>query len=569
MAEKDLEFKVGGDSKEVERALQKLNKQIIKIQDQLKKAKQESVKGSKATAQGQDTHTKAIGKSIGMAKNLATAFGLAGGVAGAVQILRKEFQLFLDQQRKAKEAQVTLSDAREQLVLNLGAGATRKDILGAFDAVSRIQKESGIDEKTITQALSTAISAKGAETTEQAIAAVALAVKVQKGTPENIPVVAGGILDMFKALGLTSDDPEAAKKAFGFLSSVGAKSRATDIESQISQLGPGLTGVTSFSATPQTAGALLAALTTGITGDQSAAQAKTAAINIAQQLEKYLPPALSEEIKEKGEAALKKKKSGKLMTPGDKKAIEALSRPLVETLKERIELLQNDKSLSIEFLANASIRAAAKGPLRELLSNKDSKIAQQFRSAYAALPSVDEAAAVTDNLLANLKVDPLRATAESGRRGKAATERALIGNKVKARAAVARENIKELFDATGTSVIEKTIAVGLFDAINFAGGPKTPGQVARTELGIISGRQERQVSRSRRSDSPGGETITSGEQRLIGILDERVAELRDEIIEREPREQLAEAMDRLPDRMADAITNAFNSRRPLVTAGAE
>ncbi len=217
--------------------------------------------------------------------------------------------------------------------------------------------------------------------------------------------------------------------------------------------------------------------------------------------------------------------------------------------------------MSKEFLAQATIRAKAKSPIRSLLSDRDSPIAQAFRSARAALPSPETAAALTDQLLANLNIDPLRATAEAGRRGSGAVERLLVGDKKLGRAGVARTNIEDLLTATGAgiqvSVAQRAFDVGLAD-------PRvtTARQVAKVEAGVLAGRI--------RFLQQGG--IQPNEISSINALSERVQEIASEIGVTDRSEGdtgMRKLLDALPQRIGEAVSNAVNRRRPLVNQGAE
>ena len=361
------------DDKDMMRSIERMNRQITKLQDKLRQAGAASMKSSQESAKGLSKHGAAVDgvvtKIAGMAAGYLSIHGVLRGITAE---LEKQKRI----ETGAATTQISLSNARSAMLRNLGA-VDDKIKREAFGRIGEMAKKSRVPEATLTAATSSALSAFGSLPREAAYQAVGAAAQFLPDAPGQVELVSGSLLDLTKVT-----KSQKAMANLGYLASVGKASRVVTTELQSANVVPGLIGMSSFGATPKGAGALTAALTTG-SGDFTGAVAGTGGINFAQQLEAAFPE--------------------------------------LATMTDRIHYLQKNPAAAKAIYDKGSFRARTKGPIRELITDPQGMVAGTFEQAYRDIKVPGAGAAgVAQNIIAGYRVDPLNPVAGVSRAGKTA-----------------------------------------------------------------------------------------------------------------------------------------------------
>jgi len=264
-------------------------------------------------------------QAIGFAKQLAGALGLGAGVAGAVQLVRKEYEAMIETQRLANQLSQTAAQAQETALTNLGA-QTAEDRDAFVSQVKALSAGLGVSEAEVYKRASDALSARGEQSVEAAMGAVRASFAFAPGDTAAGIAASGAALDISGITGGT------AEQSLGFLQAVGQRARITDPRRLAVNMPPAIMSAVANGADIQTAGAMYAALTQGmsdITGESS----RTAAIALSQQLREF----------QGGEGW------------------QNLS------MRDRIARLQQDEKLRTAFIADTSFEKRAQTPIEQLL----------------------------------------------------------------------------------------------------------------------------------------------------------------------------------------------------------
>gem|GEM_PF-5514804 len=448
----------------------------------------------------------------------------------AWKLVSAEIRNSINLQKEAAGAQVTVSSARQDVVRNM-AGRSKKEITDTLAQGAKIASRTSVDEKYIQQASASAISASGGNI-PAAMAAVEQAAKFLGDQPQAIAGFAGSLLDLSKVTG-TID----ARVNQGYLSLVGAQSRVVDPRQQAQNIPRSIIGQMAFGATHQEAAALFAALTTG-SGDITGATSGTAAISLTEQLEKFIPAAgraavvsgglteiekiEKEKIQAQAERAKERHDNGLKLSDKDLSVWDKYNRllekekdiktlpaiaPGAKTTGARIKMLQANPELAKEFFSQASFEKVALGPIRQLLTDKNSEVSKLFAANMGAMKDKAGLAALADESLANKAADPLFQNAKLQRSFKNAGSMLLTSTPGRGQAGIVREGIKDLLIKSGQTELATKIdgaifegrsgfgAKGAIDAaipiiqsrINELGSPQTQYPVSFAGAGAVSG----------------------------------------------------------------------------------
>lgn len=276
----------------LQRREQQLAAQFVKTATEGEKAAiKHKVAIGKATAEENKLHdaivkteaaTKGIGTGLSDAFSAARIGGALAGIVSlqkAAELVTAEFRAQQEMIDKRNAVQTTVSESRNILLRNM-VGVDPSEVAKMQGQATSIAKDTGVSEVAINNALAAAISATGGKN-DFAAALVRKAAQFMTDKPSDIGQFAGSLGDFSRMMGST--DPNVS---LGFLAKVGALSRITN-PAMLAQNAPrGLIGATTFGATPRTAGALYAALTSG-SGDFTGAQSATAEVALAEQLNKF------------------------------------------------------------------------------------------------------------------------------------------------------------------------------------------------------------------------------------------------------------------------------------------
>lgn len=414
--------------------------------------------GDELRRTGQKGQTAFGQKALGMVRSFAGALGISAGLAGAVQIVRKEYEALLAVQDKARESSLNLAGAQNAALRNLGADtAAERD---AFIAdVERVSKEAGVSQKFVYNLASSALSARGELSVADAMDAVKQAALYAPDSAEAGEALAGAALDIGKATGATP------QQALGFAMEVGKMARPTATGKIVENVAPAIGGAMQSGASPQSAAALWAALTGGMV-DPQGRKAKTATLQVSAQLAEFLPEEDRYTI-ENGEKKLARKGTG------------------LKTMEDRIAFLQRNADARLEFLTKANFEQIARPSVEQVLSGMGAT-AQAYKQFYGRLPRLEESGPIFERRLAVQKDTPLQKTRaleqelEAEREGRRTTP----AMQLPAHMAIIRKELTELFPDLGVSANKSAM-----DEVQASGaGMRDPGsrrywEIKRLQLG--------------------------------------------------------------------------------------
>ena len=462
----DVTLKFTGDSKQLEKALKRLQAET----DKLTKENKELKSTSKAAAQ---ESKKFLGTARKGAMVAAGAFlQTAGGVASAtsaIGLLRGEYDRLIERQKLAADKQTTFAQSFRQAAFNLGDDKEIKTGAQLKGLIDEIVSKTESTPTVVARVLSDALSARGNKTAREAAEAVVATLQIAPDMEESAPLLAGTALDTGKAAGLSP------KQAIGFALALGSKARVTNMQALSEHVAPGANQLLQFGGDIQGAGALMATLTQGIQ-DTSGRTSRTTAIALAKQLEDFLPN--------------------------------------LDSTEERLKAVQNDPALQKGFFKGAKFdESNADGPVnfrgatfekkafatvRELITGGDgSSLIQNYNQTLEDLRATDfekvfETKREIGDSVASSK------TASLGRRFDKNIEKAQLAADVDGRSGVVREKLDEFLRAQGVDGITH---LG-FDAADM------PGTMLGSDRGVDFAIQRLQRMRDSREQGFGA-NVTS------------------------------------------------------------
>lgn len=382
-----IALEMTGEDSSAARMMAKMVRAERKVEKGLKDIRTEAKRAKPAV--------KSVFPVAGVSKFVTGLVGV-GGVLAGLRLIKDEFKEIINLQERAAAKQITLTTARGNLIRNL-SGETDVQKIKAIDAAGEISRSTNVPERIVTDALAEGVSASGGNL-KAAIDAVRLAAKQFPNSPENISEFAGSLIDLMVPLNTT--DPREAK---GFLSTIGKLSRVVKSQQQALNFPKAIIGAVSAGATPQEAGALLAALSTA-SGDKLGASSATGTISFTNQLREF----------QAGEGAFEK--------------IPASKRPGAGTLGNVIAQIQSDPSLAKRFLDNSSFEQQMKAPIRELLTDIGSKVSLLYVENLKAIPGTKGLIERSKKDIESLNLDKLRNTSTIGQIYDNANEQFLLSD---------------------------------------------------------------------------------------------------------------------------------------------
>lgn len=304
-------------------------------------------------------------------------------VNAAIQLGTKLIQDRMEMQRKAAQTQVTEAGAQAKLLRNL-ADSEAADVLKEVDQISR---DTGVSRKLVNVVASEAVSAKGSLTVDQAMDAVRQAVRIAPEDETEATAIAGGLLDVASATGSTD-----ARKNLGALVAIQEESRAKKLESISQHLVPAITGVRERGDSFTDAAALGVAFT-NVLKDPEGRMSGTGALQLAKQLDEFLPENDQYTRNQFGRRVLSKRGTG------------------LSSTAERIEFLQQNPELAEDFLSQASFESKVDPFARALVQKPDSEVARNYDTLRRRLPTADEALSIAEGKIARMESIGIQRTA--------------------------------------------------------------------------------------------------------------------------------------------------------------
>jgi len=388
----------------------------------------------------QDTYTRAVKQAKGemdaagqagksaFGQQMKSAIGslttmLMGGagLAGAINLVKQEYENMIEVQGRAKEASVTVAQAEIAALRNLGATtAGQREVF--VKEVSDISATTGVSQKALYGMASTALSARGELSQKAAMGAVREAAMIAPESPEEATQIAGAALDLAK---ITKTDR--AQANIGLLMAIGQTARVTDIGELARNVAPAITGITARGGTAQEAGAIWSALTQGM-ADPTGRLSGTAAISLAEQLATF-----------EGTAGR-------------------------STTLARIQALQRDAGLRQEFFEGASFEKKAQASIEQMLAGKGSA-AEALSQFLTRIPGVGKAEGLYQQRLGVIRGSELQQTAQIVRVLESGLESLQIANQPGARIGALREKYATILKDTGLGALATR-----FQSIGFEAG---------------------------------------------------------------------------------------------------
>ena len=382
------------------------------------------------------------------AKSISGAASMAAGyvsVQGALNLISKEWDAIEQRQNRALETQKTLAQVQRAAVLNLGVDPNW-DAAKLTDTITAMSKRAGVDEKTLTRVAGDALSARGDSSIESTMTAIETAAKILPDDAEGLKTLTAATMDLQKMLG------GSAESNIGYLQSVGATSRVTSLKFMAENATPAIAGLTKFGGSKEEAGALFS-MFSGSMVDTTGATSKSASLNLAKQLEAFLPT--------------------------------------LKTTDERIAALQADPAKAQKFLKESSFEVQALPAVRGLLSgDAGSAERRAYDSAKKAIVGGPAAESLYRETMRQIDALPAVQNARKAQEIAAATERLSAGNFGGASASVGREAVVKMTDETGGGWMRQMIA-GLSYDVRTELLKQTPGQAAAALMEQRAGMLER------------------------------------------------------------------------------
>ncbi|HUX17136.1 MAG TPA: hypothetical protein VMW52_11735, partial [Phycisphaerae bacterium] len=268
-------------------------------------------------------------------------------------------------EKQMKDVTVSVSDASENMINNMGrvTKAQVQDFQARLAALNQQYTPKG-GMVALTAEAASALSASQSNR-PATLAAMEAAIRFAPASAETREQVAGGILDLRKATGV--ENPMAN---LGLLKAIGEQSRVTEWAKIAKNLTGGVLGVKEYGGTAQQAGALIAAITQA-SADVEGRRSATAAINLVEQLARYLPE------KDVMDYALDP------ATMQYKKVVKAKGTGLKDW-QQRIAYLRRNPEEMERVLGSLSSQAKQKAAVRQIVMGRGAG-AEAFVAASAAM----------------------------------------------------------------------------------------------------------------------------------------------------------------------------------------
>lgn len=193
--------KFTGDASQLEKEIEKLRKQHVRLEEQM-------VKGAKEAAKGQDIISRSIDRAGTTFRN-----NIIGMVASTVSF-RSALSLVTSELERQKQladesrfATLKLAEAQAGMVRNLGPNATKADIAFMESGLAKISTDTGVSQAALSVASGAALS--GAQGNKEiALAVVGEVAKILADSPSEMAEIANKAPGIMTAMG--TDDPKTA-----------------------------------------------------------------------------------------------------------------------------------------------------------------------------------------------------------------------------------------------------------------------------------------------------------------------------------------------------------------------
>lgn len=382
-------------------------------------------------------------QAVSMAKQLAGALGLTGGVAGAVALVRAELNDLWETQKQIRDASLTVADAQIKAFRNLGADSP-EDRDAFVDKIKSMSDRTGISQRDLYLLASDALSARGDLSVDKAMEAVEAAAKLAPEDASVARALAGSALDIMKETG----GEASAEQSVGFLQEVVSRSRVKDTGKVAKEFTPVFGRAMAAGGDFETTAALFAAITHGAK-DEEGAVSRTAAINYIDKVQEYFRTEEGDDISEFSAARRKAVESG------------------VTAFPDQLRFLQQNDDINAEFVADLSgFRAQTKESVRGLTKGKG-VTADSYAAFAANMPGVMESGDTYRTQVDLIHSAPLQAVADLDRAGKAYNDALAVSQITDAQLASVKEQGDALLAKSGMGAFARNMGqIGTWSRTN-------------------------------------------------------------------------------------------------------
>jgi hypothetical protein len=467
-----LETKFTGDSKHLEAAYQKIQRENVKLREEAKKTAEEH---KHAGEEGIDLGEK-LSESIGEQVEELVKMGAEWLTVGkAIELVNEEYERQIELAEKAADTVRDTGAQRAPVLRNLGpvSGDERREF---FEQLEKISLKRGLKEDEADQAVNFALSATGGNR-DRALGLVDLAAQAApEGGGDTVGQIARSIEQMRT---VTKRDDDQAN--LGLLFSAQKISPIKEIENISNYAVPAAMGLTAQGASPEEAFALFSTLAKA-SGDVEGRRTRTAVTNLYGGLSKFFDPDAqakrvrdqlahqgSLQIGETPDAALQGrvgdflKGHGFKSVPHDFKdqmqilkerpelgqqfvAEETGRLPSPKSVTDQIRALQQNDELRKQFFQEFSPEAQAKGADIELLRG-GSETAKQFTAQTKELQATDYRQAA-GHQIETIASEPAIQRLRQHKVSEVQEEQSFAGDFAKADRGTYRQALEKMLDST-------------------------------------------------------------------------------------------------------------------------
>lgn len=375
-----VKITLSGDSREVDRAIAKMNGSLDKANLKMERLKKGSKGAASDTANGFRRAGQAVSSTM---RDIALSLG---GVGSVTSLLTASLQSYRAEMEKIKNLnernrtegvgfEQTLRDTLGAFVADptLNEAMLRKRILQASDRTNALPA-------TIAKALQTASSARGSISGEVGVKAVEMAAMLNPNNEEQMATLSGRFLDLSKISG--SNDMEAIA---GFFLNMGSAARVTNFEKIGANLMPGVLGLNKLGATVEEAAELTTAMTQ-ISGDETGRLSTNAVLTVFNQLKSFTPQRATEGPN-KGQFVANDVRFGEFVIP--EKQVEDLFAAADDPMQQ-VDVLNRSPELFKAFSIVGSFQAKTEQAVLALLRGDESALAELNKSRETNKPISEE-----------------------------------------------------------------------------------------------------------------------------------------------------------------------------------
>lgn len=436
MAKVSLEFT--GDEQDLTAALERMNRQLVKLQEQNQKLVQQSKQAAKEAKDANSVQDKML--DAGIAKVGAMAAGYLS-LRGAINLVNAELERSKKLQADTAAAQSTIAAAERNLVINAGAisPGQRESLLGG---VRRISQQNAVPLQQALLGAGAGIGFSGE--IQPTLAALNVAARFN---PYDVEALTPGLLAT-RNVTRSAD----ARENLGFLISAQQYSPIKSTSLVTENLIPAAAGVRLAGDSDIEAASLVNALSFAL-ADTTGQQSGTAAQRLAAVLAKQLPE--------------------------------------LPSTRARIDYLQQNPAAAKRAAAGIE-QGATKAALVSLLSDPSSIANEKYRESLAGMAGAGGRVALAESTIANLEGTNIQQTDRVARGLTTTAEAAQFSNanRKRGRAGALRGGIDKVEDALGYGWFDQFLVNRTEDFLALAGFEAQDVQYAR--LGLAANVAQRQ-----------------------------------------------------------------------------